>query len=495
MKRLTHYLIFALVLVTVSNSWGAILGQWALTANGEGETEDPGKVTVGAFTGGPGIGAIIYGNNGGYASGWTLNPTVDVTDYFEVTLTPKTGYGLVITQVDFSEYRSGTGPLAYTLRASTDNFATYVVLATENIPDNTNIRSHSMPDLNVVVSDGQTLKLRFYGYSAEGAAGNWRIQANTLKIRGEIVSTSEPPTITFMPSDDVQVHVSNLLEVAVSLFPATGSGIQSWTLLPAPSGSNSFAAGLFSFNPTAADEAQTFTLSVTATNSHGSTMKELAILVTEYLPPGTLEITFENPGEVKSASAPATVNLSGHDWILDQVIIGEAGLDVKLGKRAARYGTFYPSLMTSTTKILPAGLGSISFLYAMYQEDNAVGSIMVVEVADTLDDSAWLEVGRVSARNVNELTKYQATVNVRVPMYIRIRTDLQPGDTRVNIDNILITPYEAPNFSAYETFLLNYNVTPGDPGTLPGDDYDGDGFTNQQEFDANTNPYDDALHP
>jgi hypothetical protein len=47
----------------------------------------------------------------------------------------------------------------------------------------------------------------------------------------------------------------------------------------------------------------------------------------------------------------------------------------------------------------------------------------------------------------------------------------------------------------YEAFLLQYNVTPGDPGTAPDEDWDGDGYSNTNEFDNLTNPYDADHHP
>ncbi|NLB65661.1 MAG: hypothetical protein GX803_04230 [Lentisphaerae bacterium] len=496
-RRIVLSLAWALVLGVAAVSRGAVLGEWELTANGAGVTDESGKVTVGNFTGGSGIGSITYGVNGGYANSWTPNNVVDLTDYFEVSLTPNAGHGLMISQIDFGEYRSGTGPLAYVVRASLNNFATYDQLASGDIPDNTSIRSHSIPDLNIVVSDGQTFKVRFYGYKAKGSGGNWRIQANTLKIYGEAVSTAEPPAITFRPGTGVQVHVSNLLEVAVSLFPMGGSGISSWSFDPGAAGPASFSNSVFYFRPAAADEGQTYALAVTATNQYGSVSKSLDILVTEYLPEGSLEVTFDNANEVKTGSAAEVVNLSGTPWLLDQVIIGEAANDPKNGLRSGRFGTFFPPSMTSQDKLLPGmGVGLISFQHAMYHEpeEPRTGSTLVVEVAETLEGNAWFEVGRVSAR-ADALTYYEVPVGINTALHVRIRLDLGSGDSRVNVDNVTIAPYVAPDWTAYEEFLLQYNVTPGDPGTEPDDDLDGDGFTNDEEFQAGTNPYDATVHP
>ena len=60
---------------------------------------------------------------------------------------------------------------------------------------------------------------------------------------------------------------------------------------------------------------------------------------------------------------------------------------------------------------------------------------------------------------------------------------------------IVIVPYAAPSYSAYEQYLRQYNVTPGDSGTAPGEDWDGDGALNTNEFNALTNPYDPLSHP
>lgn len=487
-------LIALLGVASATNSIGAVLGQWALTADGTGTTEEAGKVTVGNFIGGPGIGAITFGSNGGYANSWTENATPDSSDYYEVTLSPDAGYGLIISQIDFGERRSGTGIREFQVRVSTNNFSSYTLLYTMGVPDDDNERSHSLTDLNLQVAEGGTLQLRFYGYQAEGGTGNWRINDNTLKILGTAMSLTGPPTVGFVPGSGVQVHVSNTLEVAISILPM--GTLTGWWLDPVPSGSNGLAGSTFSFTPVAADDGETYTLAVVASNTYGVSTGTLNIAVTEYLPPGTLEITFENAGEIKSSYDLGTVVLSGEPWIFEQARIGDTANDVKMGQRAACFGSYYPAYMVSSNKLLSAGLGTISFLYAQYGGDNDAEALLV-EVATDADAGPWLQVGRVDANGVTTLTPFEATVNVVEPMYVRIRTDYVPGLGRVNVDNIIITPYQAPDYSAYDVFLLEYNVTPGDPGTAPGEDWDGDGYTNQQEFEAmpQTNPYDADSHP
>ena len=251
----------------------------------------------------------MFGGTGAYGSGWTLAGSPDSTDYFEVTIAPLAGYGLSISQIDYSERRSATGIREFQVRVSTNNFATYTVLATNAVPDNDSERTYSMSDLNLLVREGHTFRLRFYGYLAEGSGGTWRINDNTLKIIGTAVSLTGPPTVGFVPGSGVQVRVSNTLQVAVSVLP-TGS-IQNWWVAPTPAGSTNFSGNTFSFTPVAADDGGNFVLNMVATNSYGITTGTLAIAVAAYLPPGSLEITFENAGEVKTSYDTGPVTLSG----------------------------------------------------------------------------------------------------------------------------------------------------------------------------------------
>ena len=492
MKRLAICSVWMLAWGAASVGFGANLGMWALTTNGVGTSEEAAKVIVGNFVGGSGIGAITYGTSGGYASGWTANATPDATDYFEVTIAPTTGFSLVVTEIDYSERRSSTGVREFQVRASTNNFSSYTLLATEPVPDNDSERSHSISGLNLSVAEGQTFRLRFYGYLAEGSGGNWRINDGSLQIVGTAMSMTGPPTVVFVPGSDARVHVSNTLDVAVSVLPA--GGIQQWAVVPTPAGTTNFSAGTFHFTPAAADEGVSYALTMLATNSYGSATGTLGITVTEYLSPGTYEITFDNVGEVKTGWGVGAVTLNGREWIMDEAIIADSDADLKHGARSARFGNYYQATMVSSNTLLPAGLGTVSFWYAQYGGgDNGVE--LVVEVATNATTGDWMEVGRVDADGVTNLTKYATNVDLNQPMYLRFRTDYAEGVGSANVDSILIAPYQAPTYTAYEQYLRSYNVTPGDSGTAPGEDWDGDGVSNTNEFNALTNPYDAASHP
>ena len=495
MKRAFNWgLVFMMAWSLSSTGLAANLGAWALTADGVGTTDESGKVTVGDFVPGSGVVSFMFGSSGAYGSGWTSASAPDTTDYFEVTIAPMAGYGLSISQIDYSERRSSTGIREFQVRISTNNFASYVVLATNAVPDNDSERTYSISDLNLLIQEGHTFRLRFYGYLAEASGGTWRINDNTLKIIGTALSLSGPPTVGFVPGSDVQVRVSNTLQVAVSVLP-TGA-IQQWWVAPTPAGSTNFSGGTFSFTPAAADDGGNFVLNMVATNAYGISTGTLDVAVAAYLPPGSMEITFENAGEVKTSYDPAPVTLSGQVWVMDQARIGDTTSDLKAGSRAARFGSLYPAYMTSSNKLLPAGIGTISFLYAKYATSEN-GAELVVEVASELDGNNWLEVGRVDANGVTSLTPFEASVAVSEPAYVRIRNEYIEGIGQVNVDNVVITPYAAPSYSAYEQYLLQYNVTPGDAGTAPGEDWDGDNVSNSNEFMAlpQTNPYDPASKP
>ena len=434
----------------------------------------------------------------GYSTA-SSNEAMTAGHYWETSIKANTGFALVLDTIQFRLRSSGSWPKtsqwAYSLNGSS---YTWLVPTNAVIDSYANDRYVTLTDISALQNATNRIWFRMYAWGGTNTPTSWGSfgKTNVLIFSGTVVSLTGSPVVNFNPNTNASVHVSNVLDVAVALSPS-GSGIQQWWVTPTPAGTTNFSAGTFHFTPAAADEGGTFTLNVLATNAYGATTGSLAIAVTEYLPPGSYEITFENTGETKTSYNLGTVTLNGRPWIMDQAVIGTSDSDVKIGARAARFGSFYPAIMTSSNTLLPAGLGVVSFLYAQYATSNETpaGAELVVEVATNSAAGDWLEVGRVDANGVTSLTAYETAVRVNQPMYVRIRTDYHEGVGQVNVDNIVVRPYAAATHTAYEQYLLNYNVTPGDAGTAEGEDWDGDGATNLQEFNALTNPYDPSSHP
>ena len=314
------------------------------------------------------------------------------------------------------------------------------------------------------------------------------------------VTPYTPPVsvITFSPPPPYEIMATTTQKIGIGVTPA-GSGIRSWSLQPAYSGPATLTGTNFTFIPAEADGPSNYTFTVVATNIYGATTAETAIAVTAYVPappPSAYVCTFEDGN--KGGYPSGDVTLSNKTWNLTGILIGTLADDLKIGSKAARlkYVEGEVQSMTSLEPEFPNGIGTISLWYGPYGTHGTNAPSLAIEIAESLD-SNWISVGEVNAGAVETLTYFSADVYVSSPIYVRIRATGGTKDRRANFDNIAITPYTQPVKTPYEAFLLKYNVTPGDPGTESGDDYDGDGFTNQQEFEAapQTNPYDPAIHP
>lgn len=308
--------------------------------------------------------------------------------------------------------------------------------------------------------------------------------------------TAPVPVITLSPAAPYSIMATETQKLGIGAAPA-GSGISGWTLLPSNyAGSATMVGTNFTFTTAAADGPATYMFTVLATNLYGTSTGTAEITVAEYVkppPPGSVIVTFED-GPSKTAYSPTTNTISGRSWLLGGVI-GTLENDKKFDLKALRIrcneGDDFVKLCSLTP--FASGIESISLWFASYGNDGTNNMPQVSIQISTNLATGWVTLDTIDTGSAANLAVRVNSVGVNVPVYFRLWAPVAGNDKRANIDNIAIAPYVAP--TGYDAFLLKYNVTPGDPGTAPGDDLDGDTHSNTNEFNADSNPYDPASVP
>jgi cysteine-rich repeat protein len=132
---------------------------------------DPGLSGIPVMSRGTGVAPSTNANTFS-ASGWTLTPVLDPTDFFSFTVTPNASMTLQILELD--ERRSGTGITKWSVRSSVDSFASDLQVFT--VPDDTNTRVNQRIVLPAAFAGlSAAVEFRIFGFAAEAAGGTWRI--------------------------------------------------------------------------------------------------------------------------------------------------------------------------------------------------------------------------------------------------------------------------------------------------------------------------------
>ncbi len=309
--------------------------------------------------------------------------------------------------------------------------------------------------------------------------------------------TPPMPVVTFSPAAPYGVEAGKTQRLGVAVSPV-GCGLSGeWTLLPSNyQGSATLVGTNFSFATAANDGPATYTLSIMATNEHGIGTGTATIVVSEYVPPpapGSVIVDFEDAPN-KTDYVMVTNTMSGRQWMFSGATSIEAG-DKKFGMRAMRIRSTSAQSPIKLGNLSPFtnGIESVSLWFASYGNDGTNGLPQVSIQVSTNLDTGWVTMDTFDTGSATELKYHFVPIKVKGSVYFRLWSPTAPTDNRANIDNIVIEPYVVP--TGYEAYLLQYNVTPGDPGTAPEEDWDGDGYSNQAEFTAGTNPYDADHHP
>jgi len=212
-----RFLQLSFLLILLNSPIWCQLASWSLITDGTPTIMDV-NVTAGVFKKGSGLNALSFSSNGASCSGWTTSIAPDTSDYFQVFIAPVNGYKLNIHTIAFSERRSLTGIRAYEVRISnTPNFSTYTTLVYDSVPDDDLTRDGTINGLNMLVNNGDTVYIRWYGYKAEGGTGTWRIAANTLSIDGTVTQINPNDNDSYASEPDTQVSGDTITSVCTTL--------------------------------------------------------------------------------------------------------------------------------------------------------------------------------------------------------------------------------------------------------------------------------------
>ena len=115
------------------------------------------------------------------SDGWTTQKAVDPNNYVEVSITPNSGYNLILTSVDISLSRatsaSSGGRYGATVATIAHNGTGDFNTSSTSILNTTAKQSTWVFPSAVTVLSGNSLSIRLYGYKAQSTAGLVRIQS------------------------------------------------------------------------------------------------------------------------------------------------------------------------------------------------------------------------------------------------------------------------------------------------------------------------------
>lgn len=205
--------ILLLALFVSVFSWGQsiftnpITGTNPNTANPYtvGQTVDA-NLTVSGI--GRGTGASGTNANNRYNANYWDTATIDLTAYFEFTLTPDSGYQIDFASFVYNGTRSGTGPSSFAFRSSVDGY-----LANIGSPTATG----ATIDLSGASYQGVTtaISFRFYAWNTTNSGGSFSIDDFTFN-----------GTVT--PVGGCSDPVEQAIDIVVS-YPSTSGFTVSWT--------------------------------------------------------------------------------------------------------------------------------------------------------------------------------------------------------------------------------------------------------------------------
>ncbi|RZJ73769.1 MAG: T9SS sorting signal type C domain-containing protein [Flavobacterium sp.] len=156
------------------------------------------------------------------SSNWSTQSTIDTGKYLQFTIGQNLNNTVTVNNINFTYIG---GQKSYRVRYSKDaSFSTYTEIAsTDNAVSNNDEASGNISGLNIVLTAGQKLYVRFYAFNGNGLwnSGQWRIKRNVIFRGTASVPTALSGTLTIGSASNntfktITEAVSALNQVGIS---------------------------------------------------------------------------------------------------------------------------------------------------------------------------------------------------------------------------------------------------------------------------------------
>ncbi|NJD23452.1 MAG: T9SS type A sorting domain-containing protein [Melioribacter sp.] len=164
-----------------------------LTISDISQGNNNGTTTMLTTTSASGVGFSGSYNAGAAARIGAINTSTSGSAYFEFTLTPASSYIIILNAISFGSRSTPTGPQAYSLRYSLDNYDSDLAIGTFSNNSTWVLKSNS--GLSISCTNNATpVTFRIYGYNGDGNppanTANWRIDDLSITVTVNIVNVT-----------------------------------------------------------------------------------------------------------------------------------------------------------------------------------------------------------------------------------------------------------------------------------------------------------------
>lgn len=265
-------------------------------------------------------GASGTSNFGNAARTGALATGASGSAYFEITLTPASGFSITLTDFSMGSRSTSTGPQAYAVRTSTDSYASDV--ATGTLTNNSTWGLRSNTGLTASGGSGSAVTYRIYGYNGAGNAGantaNWRV--DDIKLTVTLNSSVPTPVITGSATATAFTTTYGTASTAQS-FAVSGSNLTANLVATAPTGFEVSADGTTygstaTFTQSAGSASGTLRVRLAATAAVSGSYNSQNIVLSS-TGAANVNITTAATGNSVSAKALTIIGLAASDKNFD----------------------------------------------------------------------------------------------------------------------------------------------------------------------------------